>query len=318
MLLKLPTGRDSTRNNRMESVGYPGRSGKMRISSVVWAILTLSLYACICTLSILMVVNRSLAQTAGDYPVPPNFWDPRATTEETGVPPETIQFLATDDYPPFSFRDSTGRLTGFNIDLARAICEELNSACSMRIKSFDALIPALMREEGDAIIAGLAPTEANLKTMRFSDTYVGLPARFVTLRDKEVLAIPEELDGETIAVVAGTLHERFLQRFFTLSDIVSYETREEARAALMAGKAKVYFGDGLSLSFWLNGAASQDCCEFAGGPWLEPGYFDRGLAIAFRADDILRQRAIDDALRRLQAKGTYSELYLRYFPISFY
>lgn len=318
MLFELPAGRPNDPRDLMRLPGRPGRSGTGRISAATSAILALTLYACICTFSIFTIANQAQAQSSQDYPVPPNFWDPKATTEETGVPPETIQFLATDDYPPFSFRDSTGRLTGFNIDLARAICEELNAACSMRIKSFDALIPALMREEGDAIIAGLAPTEANLRTMRFSDTYVGLPARFVSLRGEDVLAIPEELDGETIAVVAGTVHERFLHRFFTLSDIAAYETRDEARAALMEGKAKVYFGDGLSLSFWLNGAASQNCCEFAGGPWLEPGYFDRGLAIAFRAEDTLRQRAIDDALRRLQAKGTYSELYLRYFPISFY
>lgn len=251
-------------------------------------------------------------------PVPPNFWDPRATAENAGATPEAIQFLATDDFPPFAFRDSTGRLTGFNIDLARAICEELAIACSLRVKSFDALIPALVREEGDAIIAGLQPTSANLKTLRFSDDYLGLPARFVTGRNTDIDATPEGLDGMSVSVVAGTMHEAFLKRFFPRTDPVPFATTEEAREAVRRGTVAAHFGDALSLSFWLNGELSGDCCAFAGGPWLEPGYFDRGLSIAFRADDELRQQAVDHALRRLQQKGTYSELYLRYFPISYY
>lgn len=282
------------------------------------AILTLLLYAVVTAFAILTVVNVTYAQSAQEVPVPPNFWDPRATADSAGVTPETIQFLATDDFPPFSFRDSTGRLTGFNIDLARAICEELTIGCTIRIKSFDALIPALVREEGDAIIAGLAPTPANLKTLRFSDAYLGLPGRFIAKKGGTIDPTPEGLTNKKIAVLRGTVHDAFLRKFFPQSEIVGFDTNEEARRAVAGGTVAAHFGDALSLSFWLNGEVSQGCCGFAGGPWLEPGYFDRGLSIAFRADDETRQQAVNFALRKLQAKGAYSELYLRYFPISFY
>lgn len=248
----------------------------------------------------------------------PNFWDPRSSSDRPTVSPETIRFLASDDFPPFSFRDGTGRLTGFNIDLARAICEELDAACSLRIKSFDALVPALIREEGDAVIAGLAANEANVKTLLFSDPYLGLPARFVALKGKEVDTTPEGLAGRKISVVAGTMHERFLRTYFADAEIVTFDGATEARAALGTEEAVVHFGDGLSLSFWLNGKTSGDCCGFVGEPWIEPGYFDRGMTIAFRKEDALRQEAVNHALQRLQLKGVYSELYLRYFPVSFY
>jgi polar amino acid transport system substrate-binding protein len=257
--------------------------------------------------------------SSGDMPVTvPNFWDPRGIGDRPVVEPETIRFLASDDFPPFSFRDGTGRLTGFNIDLARAICEELEAACSLRIKSFDALVPALVREEGDAIIAGLAITEANAKTLRFSDPYLGLPARFVVLKGKQVDPTPEGLAGKRISVVTGSVHEAFLRAYFADAEIIAYESATEARAALGTEEAVAHFGDGLSLSFWLNGKTSGDCCSFAGGPWIEPGYFDRGMTIAFRPDDSVRQAAVDHALYRLQVEGTYSELYLRYFPVGFY
>ena len=248
----------------------------------------------------------------------PNFWDPRGGADRPTVTPNTIRFLASDDFPPFAFRDGTGRLTGFNIDLARAICEELDSACSLRIKSFDALVPALVREEGDAIIAGLARTKANTRTLLFSDPYLKLPGRFTVLQGKTLSVLPEDLAGKRISVEAGTMHEAFLRTYFPDATIKTYPTATEARAALGTEEADVHFGDGLSLSFWLNGKTSGDCCEFVGGPWLEPGYFDKALTIAFRQDDALRQAAVNHALSRLQTKGVYAELYLRYFPVSFY
>ena len=69
---------------------------------------------------------------------------------------------------------------------------------------------------------------------------------------------------------------------------------------------------------WLPSEAADDCCAFAGGPWLEPGYFDEGMAIATRQDDPERAAALTYALRQLHQKGIYRELYLRYFPMSFF
>jgi polar amino acid transport system substrate-binding protein len=264
------------------------------------------------------VAQQAPGQPSAEDVTVPNFWDPRGAGDRPTATPETIRFLASDDFPPFSFRDGTGRLTGFNIDLARALCEELDSACSLRIKSFDALVPALVREEGDAIIAGLATTEANAKTLLFSDPYLRLPARFAVLTGTEIDVTPEGLADKRISVTEGTVHEAFLKRYFSESEIKTYGSETEARAALGTEEVDAHFGDGLSLSFWLNGETSAACCAFAGGPWLEPGYFDHSLTIAFRLEDTFRQEAVNHALYRLQQNGTYSELYLRYFPVSFY
>ncbi len=76
------------------------------------------------------------------------------------------------------------------------------------------------------------------------------------------------------------------------------------------------FGDGFALSFWLNGASSGGCCAFAGGPFIESRYFGEGIGIAVkRGNDTLRQ-AINWALFRIWETGRFTELWLRYFPIS--
>lgn len=248
----------------------------------------------------------------------PNFWDPKAVQDRPASIPDKIQFLASDAYPPFVFRDPQGRLTGFNVDLARALCQELGSSCALRIKDFEVLVAALDEEEGDAVISGLARDLPSTRQLNFTDDYLKLPARFVVARDKAGVFDEQALNGTAIAVVAGSRYEAFAKRFFPQAELLALDSVSSAREAVKTGEADAHFGDGLSLAFWLPSEAAENCCVFAGGPWLEPGYFDQGLAIATRSSDPERAAALNYALRQLHQKGIYRELYLRYFPLSFY
>lgn len=248
----------------------------------------------------------------------PNFWDPKAIQDRPADIPEKIQFLSVDSFPPFVFRDAEEQLTGFNVDLARALCQELDTSCSLQIKEFDDLLVALEEEEGDAIIAGLARSEDLSDRFDFSDDYLKLPARFIVRNRANDGFSETAIAGETISVEAGSRHEAFARKFWPEAVISAHDTIAEARAAVASGKADAHFGDGLSLSFWLKSVAAADCCSFTGGPWLEPGYFDQGLSFVTRKGDVERLEAINYGLRRLYQSGVYRELYLRYFPISFF
>ena len=83
-------------------------------------------------------------------------------------------------------------------------------------------------------------------------------------------------------------------------------------------KVEPVTGDGMRLAFWLAGSDASGCCRFAGGPYLAPEYLGSGLAIASRADDPTLAAAFDYALQQIAVKGTFAELYLRYFPVSFF
>jgi polar amino acid transport system substrate-binding protein len=74
----------------------------------------------------------------------------------------------------------------------------------------------------------------------------------------------------------------------------------------------------MRLAFWLAGSDSAGCCRFAGGPYLAPEYLGTGLAIAAAKEDPVLAQAFDYALHEISAKGTFAELYLRYFPVSFF
>ena len=89
----------------------------------------------------------------------PGFWDPRRRPEKPDLTRiSVIRFLTETDYPPFNFAGPDGNPQGFNIDLARMLCEELKVACTVQMRRFETLIPALNANQGDAVIASIAAT----------------------------------------------------------------------------------------------------------------------------------------------------------------
>ncbi|HEV2958097.1 MAG TPA: transporter substrate-binding domain-containing protein [Xanthobacteraceae bacterium] len=261
---------------------------------------------------------RSTAPAASPDLTVPGFWDPRRRPERPDLTRITqIRFLTDNDYPPFDFPGADGSPAGFNVDLARMICEELKVTCTIQARRFDTLIAALGDNHGDAIIASLAPSPALRERVDFSDPYYRSPARFVALRESKLADIaPERLEGRKIAVVAGTSHEAYAKTFFTEAETKAFPNAEAAREALRRGEVDLLFGDGIGLAFWLNGTDSGNCCEFRGGPFTESRYFGEGVGIAVRrGNDTLRQ-AFNWALFGLWEKGRFTDLWLRYFPIS--
>jgi polar amino acid transport system substrate-binding protein len=248
----------------------------------------------------------------------PSFWDPRRRPERPDLSRLTmIRFLTETDYPPFNYAGPDGNPAGFNVDLARMICEEIKITCTVQMRRFDTLLDAVADNRGDAVIASIAATPETRRRVDFSDPYYRAPARFVTLRETAMDDVrPEQLEGKKVAVIAGTAHEAYLKALFTELELRSYPTAEGAREALRRREVDLLFGDGISLAFWLNGTDSGGCCVFRGGPYLESRYFGEGIGIAVkRGNDLLRQ-AFNWALFRLWERGKFTDLWLRYFPIN--
>ncbi len=248
----------------------------------------------------------------------PGFWDPRRRPDRPDMSRLTvIRFLTETDYPPFNFAGSDGNPAGFNVDFAKMLCDEIGVTCTIQMRRFETLIDALNTNRGDAIIASMAVTSALRAKVDFTDPYYRTPARFVSRRDGVMDNVrPEYLEGKKIGVIAGSSHEAYLKAFFTDAEIVSYANDDAVRQALRRGEVDLIFGDAISLSFWINGTDSGDCCTFSGGPFLESRYFGEGVGIAVRhGNDVLRQ-ALNWAMFRVWEKGHYTDLWLRYFSVN--
>ena len=268
--------------------------------------------------------QRASAQTLPKAPVEaapqavPGFWDPRRRPERPDLSRLTvIRFLTETDYPPFNFTGPDGNPAGFNVDLARAICDEIKVTCTIQMRRFETLLDALTSNKGDAIIASMAVTPQLRTRADFSDPYYRAPARFVSRKDAVLPDVrPEYLEGKKVGAVAGSAHEAYLKAMFTDAEIKSYPDSDALRAALRRGDVDYIFGDGISLAFWVNGTDSGDCCAFSGGPFVESRYFGEGIGIAVRKGNDLLRQALNWALFRVWEKGHYTDLWLRYFSVS--
>lgn len=252
----------------------------------------------------------------------PLFWDTKerlAKPDLSALP--RLRFLTTIDFPPFNYLDGAGRLSGFHVDLARAICAELDLAqkCQIQGLPWEELDKALEDKQGEAIIAGVAVTAENRERYAFSRPYLQFPARFVTPKADAVSEpIYGKMDGRRIGVIAGSAHERMLRDNFPQVKVVTYSRQQWMMQDLKERKLAGVFGDGMRLAFWLAGAESENCCRYSGGSYLSPEYLGKGLAIATSVDERLLVEAFDYALQQISAKGIFAELYLRHFPVSFY
>jgi polar amino acid transport system substrate-binding protein len=246
----------------------------------------------------------------------PNHVDPNARedmTDTNTVP--ALRFLTTADFPPFNYRDGNGEVVGFNIDLARAICQRLSARCTVQDWPWEMAQEALADNQGDALIAGVAITPEAGARFDFSRIYLELPARFVTATDAAQSFAPAQLNGE-VAVREGSAHAAFLTRYLPGIEQRGFDTEIAALNAVAENEVVAYFGDAMRASFWLN--ENSDCCAFAGEPYFRPDLFGPGLAIALPAGLDRVRVAINWALIRLQREGRLDELYLRWFPVSFY
>lgn len=267
-----------------------------------------------------LLVAASVPAMAEETVFVPSFWTPHVRPVKPDLAGlRSLRFLTEDDYPPFHFALADGRLSGFDVDLARAVCEELGYACTIQERRFDTLIDALNENQGDAIIAALRIDPASRAKLDFSRPYYTLPARFVsTIALEHALATPESLRGKAVGVLAHSAHEAYLQTFFPETLRKPYESQELLREALVSGAIDTIFGDGISLSLWLASPGGQSCCRFRGGPFIDSNLFGEGVGIAVKKGNLLVRQALDYALAELAEHGTYTTLYLKYFPVGFY
>ncbi len=228
-----------------------------------------------------------------------------------------IRFLTETDYPPFNFTGPDGNPAGFNVDMARAICEEIKVACTIQMRRFETLVDAINANRGDAIIASMAVTPLIRAKLDFTDPYYRAPARFVSRRDAVMPEVrPEYLSGKKVGAISGSAHEAYLKSLFTEAVIVGFPSDDALRLALRRGEVDLIFGDAISLAFWVNGTDSADCCAFSGGPFVESRYFGEGIGIGVRRGNDLLRQALNWAMFRLWEKGQFTDLWLRYFSVS--
>ncbi len=252
----------------------------------------------------------------------PRFWDARENIAKTGMEKiKSLKFITTTDFPPFNFIGPNNMIAGFHVDLARAICAELDikAECLIQAVPWKEQVTTLFEEKNAAILSGLAISAKTRQRLSFTRPYLMIPGRFIAVKKENAKEpLHRTIAGKTIGVIDHTAHQAFLQTNFGALQLRSFLDHTSAFTALREGKIDGYFSDAVTLANWLHSEKSGACCQFIGGAYLSQKYFGHGLAIAVDKDNELLLRALNSTLRSLSDKGTISEIYLRYFPIGLF
>jgi polar amino acid transport system substrate-binding protein len=266
-----------------------------------------------------LIAGIAPASAQSKAEIVPDVWQGDVLRPKPELRLDRLRFVTDSDYPPFHYFDEEGVLTGFNVDLARAICEALAVECDIRPVEWEDLFKSLDDGEADAAIASIRIDADSLTRADFTSRYYATPARFIARKESEFKDIrPETVEGKKVAVARGTGHEAFLKLYFPTAEAVPFDTADEAQMALKASQVDLVFGDGIGLTFWLNGVTSDGCCEFRGGPYFDAKYFGEGVGIAVKKGNRQLVEVLNYALEQVHASGRYEGLFLRYFPMSFF
>jgi arginine/ornithine transport system substrate-binding protein len=221
-------------------------------------------------------------------------------------------------YPPFSQIGTDGKLQGFDIDIANAVCAEMKAECLMVQQEFDGMIPGLNARKLDAVVASMSITDERKKSVDFSDKYYQTPARYVTKADATVAVTADGLKGKRIGVQRTTIHDRFATATFTQSEIVRYAKQDDVFLDLTAGRLDGALVDLIAADQGFLKLPTGKGFGFQGPIYTDPAYFGVGAGIAVRKGDTELLGRLNAALKAIRSNGTYKKIQDKYFDFDVY
>ncbi len=221
-------------------------------------------------------------------------------------------------YPPFNNLEADGSLVGFDIDIARALCEEMNAECEFVTQDWDGIIPALQAGKFDAIIASMSITEERMEKVSFSEKYYNTPPAVAVPKDSDIGgSAAADLAGKVIGVQGSTTHSNYAEATYTDSDIKQYPTADEYKLDIVNGRLDAVVDDIIVLQEWL---ATDDgaCCKIAGTIKPVPEIHGLGAGIAVRKGEEDLADKLSAAIKAIRANGKYKEINDKYFSFDAY
>jgi arginine/ornithine transport system substrate-binding protein len=224
---------------------------------------------------------------------------------------ETLRIATDATYPPFEFVDAQGKVAGFEVDFAYALCKEMKVSCEVINQPWDGLIPGLNTKKFDAIMASMNITDERKKAVDFSKVYYLMQNRFVAHKGVGKAFSPELMKGKAIAVQTGTPQDRFVtQQFGQSATIKRYVNAQDPMLELTSGRVDFTFGNTVQLQKGFLDTSKGKPFEFVGPVFdgRKDKVLGEGVAVALRKQDAELKERFNHAIDSVKKKGIYREL----------
>lgn len=231
-----------------------------------------------------------------------------------------IRFGSDATYPPFESTAPNGDIVGFDIDLAKAMCEKLKAKCTFQNQAWDGIIPALRAKKFDVIASSMSITAERKKAVAFTQKLWSTPNPLVGKEGLKADTTPEGTKGLDLGIQQGTIQDKYATKYFKDANIKRYKTLEDALKDLVTGRVQAVFADnGVADEF----LASPNGKGFAiiGTPLpssADREIFGEGTGFAVRKDDTKLLEDLNRAFDEIRADGTYDKIAKQYFKYDIY
>lgn len=232
--------------------------------------------------------------------------------------PMKIRVGVEGAYPPFSSVGADGKIVGFDIDIANALCAQMKAQCTLVQQEFDAMIPALQARKVDVVIASMSATPERLKVVDFSDKYYNTPNRLIAKAGVTIDGTPASLKGKKIGVQRSTINDRFATAKLADATIVRYTKQDEVFLDLAAGRIDATLVDAVAGDVGFLKLPAGKGYAFTGPVYYDPAYFGTGVGVALRKGEAPLRDQLNAAIKAIRANGVYKTLQAKYFDFDVY
>lgn len=215
------------------------------------------------------------------------------------------------NYPPFSLLKADGTLSGFDIDIARALCAEMKAECTLVQQEWDGMMPALNARKFDMVVASMTISDERRKAAEFSDPYYSVPSRFIARAGTFANHDPATFKGKKIVVLRNSPRAQHLAAQYPGSPVLLVAKETDVYLELAAGRADIGFGSSVVASDAFLKKPEGKGYSTVGTPINLDG--GGGVGIAFRKGDAALRDKVNAALKAMRADGRYKALAAKYF-----
>ena len=240
-------------------------------------------------------------------------------------------------YDPWNLTDSSGKIVGFEPDLAMDLCKRAGFECKIIAQDWDGMIPGLKAGKFDVIMDGMSITDERKKEIDFSKPYAASPGSFLAPKDSPLAKAPDAgklvnldkdpkdgdaaikgvqaaLKGKTLGVQVSTTHANFAGQYLKdVATVKEYKTTDDRDLDLKSGRIDALLDD---LPTIMATASKPDASGLAVvGPEFIGGVFGAGAGMGIRKSDADLTAKFDKALAAAIADGTVKKLSEQWFKV---
>ena len=236
-------------------------------------------------------------------------------------------------YPPWNSKDASGKLIGFEVELAWTLCRYIGQQCEIVEQDWDGMIPALIMRKFDAIMAGMSITDERKKAINFSQGYADEVASLAVMKGsnlegmqtseginltkksgavkKDLKTITGALAGKTVCVQTATIHQNFLESGDVGKvNVRTYKTQDEVNLDLASGRCDVALAAAVAFTDY---AEKSKKPVMLVGPTFSGGAFGNGVGVGIRKDDAELLKAFNSAINKARKNGDISRIATKWF-----